>query len=377
MAHRSTERAASITIVALAALAIASVATAGPAGASASLMPVFDPASPQTRAIEGLFVKVLVISAVIFTVMAALIAIAIVRFRARGGALPEQDEGSHRAEIAWMVGPIVIVLLLAAISAKLVLAINVRPKADPPDERPAGAHADLEVTGRQWWWEVRYTASGAIAANEIHIPTGKQLRVLVQSADVAHCFWVPRLARKIDAIPGRSNFIWLEADAPGEYQGYCAEFCGTQHAWMRFKVFAHPQAEFDAWIDAQLAHRAQLATGSAGALASEGERLFRSLSCVDCHRVGGVDRAVAVGPDLTHLSGRTTLGGGVIANSPQNLASWLRNPQAIKPGSKMPNFNLTEDQVAALVAFLGEGGAAPPQRRAAAEGRDDATEVRR
>lgn len=331
------------------------------------MFPVFDPASPQARAIHGLFIQVLWISAAIFAVMTGLIAIAIIRFRAptrvvgaapgAGEALPVQDQGSHRREIFWLIGPVLVVLWLAAISTKLVLAINVQPQADPPGD----GEADVVVTGHQWWWEVRYPASGAVAANEVHIPIGRRLRVAVESADVVHSFWVPRLARKIDAVPGRTNHIWLMAETPGEYQGYCAEFCGTQHAWMRFKVFAHAQPEFDAWISAQLASGAARAAGSASAQVAAGESLFRNLTCIQCHAYAGVSKGVAAGPDLTHVATRTTLGGGVIENTPANLARWLLNPQAIKPGCKMPNFNLTDDQVAALVAFLGEGGSSTPR----------------
>lgn len=335
-----------------------------------SAIPVFDPVSPQAEAIRSLFVMVLWISAAIFAVMAALIVSAIVRFRARrGDPLPHQEHGSERREIFWMLGPVLVVAWLAAISTKLVFSIGTHSLADPPGDEPP----KLIVIGHQWWWEARYPlgswsdhlpadagawhpgASGAppevLVANEIHIPVGPAIRVRVESADVIHSFWVPQLARKIDAIPGRVNHIWLQASRPGTYQGYCAEFCGTQHAWMRFLVVAHPKDDFDRWLAAQAAPPAD----PKAALAATGAELFRTMACVDCHAFGSIGVKTAVGPDLTDVTRRRTLGAGVIANSPENLRRWLENPQAIKPGSKMPNFRLTSEQIEALIAYFDQG----------------------
>jgi cytochrome c oxidase subunit 2 len=348
-----------------------------------STIPVFDPASPQTEAIRSLFIMVLVISAVIFAIMATLIVLALVRFRARGSQLPVQDHGSERRELFWMLGPILVVVWLAAITTKLVFAINTHSVADAPGGDPAR----IQVIGHQWWWEARYPAeawkaqladAGApaatttedgrsaefLVANEIHIPVGTAIRVSVDSADVIHSFWVPQLARKIDAIPGRTNHIWLQADRAGTYQGYCAEFCGTQHAWMRFLVIAHEPEGFNRWIATQAIPAADPAT----ALASKGAELFRTMSCVDCHAFGSVGTRHAIGPDLTEVSRRSTLGAGVMLNSPAQLRRWLENPQAIKPGSKMPNFRLTTDQIDALIAYFDQGAPPAPAALGAQQG---------
>lgn len=306
--------------------------------------PVLSPASPQTQAIYDLFLWVMVIAAAIFAVMGTLIVTAILRFRVRSSAMPAQDHGRERREIMWMVGPVLVVLWLGAISAKLVLAINAAPRADPP----GAGEADLVVTGRQWWWEVRYLDSGVVSANEIHIPVGRKMRVRLESGDVIHCFWVPQLARKIDVIPGWTNHVWLEADRAGEYQGYCAEYCGTQHAWMKFKVFAHEESEYEAWMKQQLMEPASPREG----LSQGGEKLFRSFSCMDCHSRAGIESSAQIGPDLSHVAARATLAGGALVNSPENLKLWLRNPQAVKPGCKMPDFKLNEEQIAQLAAFL-------------------------
>lgn len=307
--------------------------------------PVFQPESPEAQAIFDLFVAVLWISAGIFIIVTGLIAIALVRGRTRVD-LPKQDFGSHRREILWMVGPIIIVLWIGVISMKLILTMNAYPKVHPPHD--ARADAELIVIGHQWWWEVRYNPSGRVGASEIHIPVGKKIRVEVRSADVIHSFWVPQLGRKIDAIPGRNNFVWLEANRPGTYQGRCAEFCGNQHAWMNFTVYAHDSEEYERW---QNDEKVTL-TAVEETAAEAGEKLFFSQTCVNCHTIDGTTATMTIGPNLTNISRRKEIGGGVLLNSPDNLRRWLKNPQAIKPGCKMPNFNLSDEQVQQLAAYL-------------------------
>jgi cytochrome c oxidase subunit 2 len=204
------------------------------------------------------------------------------------------------------------------------------------------------VTGHQWWWEARYLKSGVVTANEIHIPAGQSLSVRLDSADVLHEFWVARLARKMTTVPGHPNHIWLEADEPGTYPGSCSEFCGTEHAWMRFTVIAQPPAEFAAWEKAQLLPSMPPATNPA----RQGQQLFMQMSCVNCHAINGTVAHARVGPDLTHLASRGQLCAGMLDNTPANLRRWLRNPQAVKPGAEMPNFEFTEDQLASLTVYL-------------------------
>ena len=314
-----------------------------------SVVPAFDPASPQTQAIHNLFVQVLFISAIIFAIVAGLVLIAVSRGRKRA-ALPEQDFGSEKAEIAWMIGPIIIVLWLSAVSAKLVLTINAVPKADPPGSG-AAENVDLVVTGHQWWWEVKYVREDGdlVGANEIHIPAGKKLRVELQAADVIHCFWVPQLARKMDMIPGRTNYIWLEADEPGEYQGRCAEFCGDQHAWMEFKVYAYSPEDYERWLSG---HQVSPPVPTEQDPAATGHALFMKLTCGKCHTIAGTEATASIAPDLTHLASRKHIGGGVLTNTRENLRRWLANPQAVKPGCKMPNFKLSDEHLDELVAYL-------------------------
>lgn len=312
-----------------------------------STFPVFDPASPQAESIRDLFVHVLLISAGIFAIVSGLICVALYRFRATE-KLPVQDFGSHRREIAWMAGPVIIVVWIAAISIKLILTINALPTQYVPGATAEEDGVDIIVTGHQWWWEIEYPESGIVSANEIHIPTGKKLRVALRSEDVIHCFWVARLTRKMDAIPGHENFVWLEADKPGTYQGRCAEYCGTQHAWMNFLVIAHEPDDFAAWQQREK----QVPAPPNEKLASDGQALFMKLTCSQCHAVAGSAAKEDFAPDLTHLASRAQLGAGVIKNTPENLRTWLANPQAVKPGCKMPNFKLKDEQLDQLVAYL-------------------------
>jgi cytochrome c oxidase subunit 2 len=295
------------------------------------------PHSPQARAIADLFNDTLIVCAVIFAIVAVLITYAIYRFRDKKGRAAVQTEGNKRLEIGWTIAP---ALVLVGIFSLTVRAVN---GSDPPADR----EPDITIIGHQWWWEVRYK-SGAVTANEIHIPTGSALVVAIKTADVVHDFWVPDLARKIDAVPGRTSTIWMQADEPGEYLGACAEYCGGQHAWMRILVQAQPPAAYAAWEKHLLDH----APEAASAEAERGSRLFRQMTCVQCHSITGNGEGAVAGPDLTHLAGRVTLGAGVIKNTPTDLAHWLKDPQGVKPESHMPNVQLTDGQVADFVAYF-------------------------
>ncbi|HWL84827.1 MAG TPA: cytochrome c oxidase subunit II [Polyangiaceae bacterium] len=299
---------------------------------------LLDPRSPQARAIADLFDDTFILCGVIFAVVTGLIVYAVVRFRDRGGGAPPQIEGHTRLELAWTAVPFAVLVVLFALTARTMAASD-----PPPDREP-----DLVVVAHQWWWEVRYR-SGAVTANEIHIPAGKALVVGIESADVVHDFWVPELARKIDATPGRRVSIWLQADAPGTYIGTCAEYCGAQHAWMRILVVAQPPEEFAVWEK----HMLESAPSPHVDAAARGARLFEERTCVKCHAIAGNGETPAkAGPDLTHLAERQTLGAGVMKNTPGELARWLKHPQEVKEGSHMPDLQLTDAQVADFIAYF-------------------------
>jgi cytochrome c oxidase subunit 2 len=306
-----------------------------------SAVPAFHPASPQAAAISNLFVLMLLVAAAIFVIVAGAITYVALRYRDQPQASePRQDFGQPRLEIAWTLASLFIVALLFGFTIVTVRSADA----------PAGAQRpDLVVVGHQWWWEVRYPQSGVVTANEIHMPVGQRWLVRLDSADVIHDFWVPELGRKMDMVPGHPNHIWLEASTPGVYLGTCSEFCGAQHAWMRLRVMAQPPAEFAAWEQQQRAVPGAAASGAAAA----GARRFQELTCVNCHAIAGTAAVARVAPDLTHLASRATLGAGVLENTPANLTRWLSDPQAIKPGSNMPNLHLSSADVGALAAYLG------------------------
>jgi cytochrome c oxidase subunit 2 len=278
---------------------------------------------------------------VIFALVAVLVIVALLRFRDRPSAAPAQSEGNLRLEIAWTAAPVIVLIFLFGSTVRSMRA------SDPaPDRKP-----DIFIVAHQWWWEVKYQ-SGAVTANEIHIPAGKALVVGIESADVIHNFWVPELARKIDAVPGRTASIWLQADAPGKYLGSCGEYCGAEHAWMRILVIAESADDFAAWETRTLAS----SPAPPNDAAARGALAFRTMTCVRCHTIVGNGDSLApfrAGPDLTHLADRETLGAGILKNTPADLARWLKHPQEVKPGSHMPDEHLSDAQVDDFVAYFG------------------------
>lgn len=302
----------------------------------------FDPRSALASPITTLFTVTLIIGGVIFLIVLGSTLIAYIRYRVHSDdpSEPPQIKGNFRLEILWTVTP---ALILAGLFG---LALGTMRSSDPP--KPEGQQPDLVITGHQWWWEVAYPAAGVVTANEIHIPAGKQLLVEISSADVIHDFWVPQLARKIDATPGFTTYIWLQADEPGTYLGTCSEYCGLQHAWMRIRVIAESPPAFDTWLQQQ----AQIPATPTSGLAVQGAQLFQSLTCGNCHNIGGTGAKARIGPDLTHLGSRQTLGAGILNNTADELAKWLTNPQAVKPGIHMPYLRLSPTEVNALVAYL-------------------------
>src|ERR1700737_4926186 len=299
-----------------------------------------NPQSPQARAIYDLGIVSTIVFVLIFVAVAGAILYAIFRFRGREGEPdPNQFAGSEKVEIIFSVFSFLIVVFL------FVLTLRGMNPADPP---PAPS-PDFVVTGHQFWWEAQYPASGAVTANEIHIPIGTPLSVRLESQDVLHEFWVPELARKMTTVPGQPNHIWLQADKPGVYIGTCSEFCGIQHAWMRILVVAEEPWKFEEWQGGQL----QWGRAANTDAAAKGLALFQTSPCINCHAIRGVPGADArVAPDLTHVASRRQLGAGILENTPANMRRWLKNPQHIKPGALMPDFNFTDQQLDQLGAYL-------------------------
>lgn len=217
------------------------------------------------------------------------------------------------------------------------------------DLRGPGDGLSIAVTGEQYWWRVQYRSDDGVpveSANEIRLPVGERVEFFLNAADVIHSFWIPSLGGKLDMIPGRSNRLVLHATRPGVYRGVCAEFCGRSHALMAFPVVAMERAEFDRWLEGQAA--------AAEASKERGAELFLAQGCGACHAVRGTEARGAIGPDLTHLGGRRTVGAGIFDNTKENVARFIRETETIKPGSRMPSYSMLSPQDAeAIAAYLG------------------------
>lgn len=311
-----------------------------------SVTDIFKPDGTPARAIFNYTVLVLAICAAIFVVVAGLLAYTVTRFRRRSGDdehEPPQVYGSNQIELAWTVIPILIVFVLSLVTARTIAEIQ--------DATPPSNALQVTVVGHQWWWEIRYPELGIVTANELHVPVSDNAQpqpafLKLESADVAHSFWVPQLAGKTDVIPNRDNRMWIESMTPGTYLGNCAEYCGTQHARMLIRVIVHPPDEFEKWVAAQQRDAANDAQVKAG------QDLFFSTSCVNCHTIKGTQGNGKFGPDLTHLMSRETLGSGAALNAPETLRNWIRNPQRLKEGCYMPDMQLTDEEVDQMVRYL-------------------------
>lgn len=304
---------------------------------------ILDPASRQSYEIELLWWWMLGAAAVVFFGALALLGIAWLRRDTPGLPLLGDREGITEGMVLVFGIAVPVVVLVALFGVANIYLIG---KTSAP---PAGSTAiTIDVIGHQWWWEVRYPGARAITANEIHIPVDTRVDVIATTADVIHSFWVPALNRKVDMVPGMHNHILLDATRVGVYRGQCSQFCGLQHAHMAMEVFVQPLAAFRAW----LANMAAPARSPLTALQRAGERVFMSSQCESCHTIAGTTAEGEIGPDLTHVATRTTLAADMIPNNPHELAAWIRDPQAIKPGVRMPDLGLGSPQISELVAYL-------------------------
>ena len=307
---------------------------------------IFAPVSTPAQWIVELSHLVLLVTGAIFIVVFSLLAYALVNFRQRAGAEtrePAQVYGSKQLELAWTVVPVLIVAVLFLASARVIAATQ--NAILPPNS------LQVTVIGHQFWWEYRYPSLKVVTANELHIPVSDPAHptptiLNLFSADTDHSFWVPRLAGKTDLIPNHPNTMWVDPHETGLYLGQCAQYCGTQHAKMLLRVYVQTRDEFDRWIQEQ-SQPAQLT-----AAVSDGRRIFEQTSCVNCHTIAGTIANGTFGPDLTHLMSRETIAAGAAANTPENLRQWIRNPDSIKPGCKMPAMGLSDADVNAVAAYL-------------------------
>lgn len=307
---------------------------------------IFSPASTPAHSIIGLSLFVLAITACIFVAVFSLLAYAVVKFRKRvddDGREPAQVYGSNQVEVAWTVIPILIVVVLFMATARVIANVQ---NAAPPDNA-----IQVVAVGHQFWWEYRYPGANVVTANELHVPVSDPANptptfIKLLSADTDHSFWVPRLQGKTDLIPNRTNGTWIEPQQTGLYLGQCAQYCGTQHAKMLLRVYVQSRGDFDRWLQeqSQPAHLSDTA--------SEGRRIFESTGCMNCHRVAGTAADGRYGPDLTHLMSRDTIASGIATNTHEQLLQWVKDPDTIKPGARMPAMGLNDRELNAVAAYL-------------------------
>ena len=283
----------------------------------------------------------------VFLVVELLLLYVIIRYRARPGAPePERVHGNTLLEIGWTLVPAVILILIAAPTIQTIFRT---------DGTPSEGALEVDVIGHQWWWEYRYPQLGIATVNELHLEQGRPVSLRLTSRDVIHSFWAPRLGGKRDVIPGRTNRLAFTPDSIGVFLGQCAEFCGESHAKMGLRVFVDAPAAFAAWVEAESV--APAAVESLPELERRGLEAFRlvrepaSNSCIACHTVQGVSFGV-LGPNLSHVGSRSTIAAAALPNTSEGLARWLRDPVTQKPGSTMPRIDLSDDEIAALVAYL-------------------------
>ena len=325
-----------------------------------------NPKTEFTGLIDHVFMTTVKWAVVVFILVEGALVFAILKFRGKPtDPEPRQTHGNTTVEIVWTIIPAVILALIAVPTIRGIFVTAETPKDA----------LTVEVIGHQWWWEFRYPDQKVVTAGELHIPSGRKISLFMKTADVLHSFWSPQLAAKRDVFPRRYTTLWFTAPDTGVYGGQCAEFCGVQHARMGFEIHVDSPAEFESWIANQqvgspMINGGQVAPDSTPAadtaaqavratrdsLMARGAQTFVAAGCIGCHAMVGTPMAGqmgVIGPNLSHVGSRRRIAGAMIENTDENLARWLHDPQAVKPGTlmKLPR-PLTEDEVRTLVAYL-------------------------
>jgi cytochrome c oxidase subunit 2 len=294
---------------------------------------------PDANRIAWLWWFMFVISAFVIMLVAVLLVVGILPRRGRAYRPRETPTWAWRTVvIGGVVFPVLVLSALWVLTLRDIRAVSAT----------RNAALTVAVIGHDWWWEVRYPQQGIVTANDIHIPTGQPVKVLLTTNDVLHSFWVPQLAGKTDLIAGKTNVMWLQADRAGTYRGQCAEFCGLQHAHMAFSVIAQAPAGFRAWLE----HEGTTPASPAEPDLARGQQVFTGTSCAECHTIRGTGTAGTDGPDLTHFGSRLTIGAGTVPNNRGNLGAWILDSQSIKPGNLMPPIPLSSRDLQALIDYL-------------------------
>lgn len=351
-----------VSVVALASLVLPSIAAAQEATSPSPLLP----ASPNAGLVAGLYWVVFWMAVVVFVLVEGLLIYATLRFRRRhDDEQPIQVHGNNRMELAWTIGPALIAVAIFVLSLQVMLtdrppdaegvsAVSVASVCFNSDVSPDEAAAFLavstltvQVTGKQWWWQLEYPDYGFTTAADLYVPVGEVVVLQLSSQDVVHSWWIPQLGGKQDVYPGTTTYTWFQVTEPGIYEGHCTELCGDSHAYMPMRVVALEPDAFEAWAGQQQAAVAEPATD----LTQRGRELVSEKGCVGCHVLNGINEGPGVGPNLSTIASRRQIA-GIMPYNPENMRTWLSNPAAVKPGAKMPNLNLTDEELDALVSYL-------------------------
>jgi cytochrome c oxidase subunit II len=310
---------------------------------------ILHPAGPQASNIEWLYWVIFWIVFVVYVV----VVLGFMRAGARtytsaDEMLPimKDEAGDRRA--SWAVGSAITITVLTLFAVLVMSEITGKKVEGETSKNPV----TIQVIGHQWWWEVIYPDPQAdqtvTTANEIHVPVGKRVVILTNSADVIHSFWAPSINGKRDLLPGYSSAFWFQIDQPGVYHGQCAEFCGLQHAHMGFSIVAEGEDAFSQWKAQQL----KPAQDPTELVTVHGRDVFLTHACVMCHTIRGTDAGSRLGPDLTHIASRQMIAAETLPNTPGALAGWIVDPQRIKPGNQMSPNPLQPDDLQALITYL-------------------------
>ena len=301
------------------------------------------PEGPYARSIDELFWLTFWIAVVIFVLVQGVLLISVFVFREKPNKPePKQIHGNTKLEIIWTVIPVLILAFIAVPTVRTIFDL-----AREPEDA-----LKIEVIGHQWWFEYKYPDYGITTANVLVIPSDKPIRLEMWSNDVLHNYWVPKLNGKRYLVPGQKTYLNLQADNPDEFWAQCGEYCGLSHSKMRGRVISLSEDDFDTWITNQQQNATKLEDGS---LAAEGQTVYLNAGCTQCHVINGVwdTQGDRIAPNLTHFATRTVFAGASLENNKENLTNWLANPAKIKPGTFMPNLELTEAEINALIAYLG------------------------
>ena len=325
---------------------IGALATSSLGGCDWAPMTYLRTQGPAADPIAALGWGLTVVSLLVILIVAGLVLIASARARTPQGRLSAIGIARPPGGLRWIVvGTGVSTLVLFGIVVWTLLTLAAVAGA------PQTPAFTIEIHAHQWWWEARYLDGASdrtfVTANELHVPVGAAVQLRLIGDDVIHSFWIPALAGKTDVIPGQTNLAWIQANATGVYRGQCTEYCGVQHAHMAEAVYADSPADFERWWANQLN---EAATPTAPA-AHDGEAVFLN-HCAACHTVRGAAAGGILGPDLTHLMSRQTLGAGTLPNDAASLEHWVADAQSVKPGCRMPTLDLPRAQLEAVTAYL-------------------------